>query len=456
MRPRMGNANLTEAKRAKNDEFYTQYADIEAEMNAYIEFDHDVFRGKIILCPCDDPEWSNFTRYFAANFTRLGLRKLISTSYAKGAANRQPTLFELESPQYDEGKHETRGRIYMLDRDTNQSGRIDIDDLKWDYLQGDGDFRSDEVTRLRDEADFIITNPPFSLFREFLSWILDGDKKFAIIGNQNAITYKEVFPLIRNDRIWLGSNQGGSHKGNSMYFIVLDDYSSQYIESHDGNRYMQTTGKWFTNIDHGLRHEPLKLDTMAHNLKYNRRLRRKLESYGTDTYPMYDNYNAIEVPYTDAIPSDYMGAIGVPITFMDKYCPEQFELLDCNDYRRCGSVPVKNTMLVKDKEAGITIPNDGAERERERERERENGRTGGRRTRASSSDGGVDMVARPIIGDRETYRRILIRARVEAGGRRSRRHPGRTGAVLGRDGRADHVPGQIQPRTIRDRRSDRK
>lgn len=318
----MGNANLTEAKRAKNDEFYTQYADIEAEMNAYCEYDHDVFRGKTILCPCDDPEWSNFTRYFAANFTRLGLRKLISTSYAKGAANRQPTLFELESPQYDAGKHETRGRIYTLTSDMNRNGSIDIDDLKWDYLQGDGDFRSEEVTQLRDEADFIITNPAFSTLRFFISWILDGDKKFIIIGNQNAITYKEVFPLLRDNRIWLGPG----FPGGAAYF--KSPYEDTATSSQHREGYIRVSGVcWFTNVDHGLRHQPLKLDTMAHNLKYNRKLKKKLESYGTDMYPMYDNYNAIEVPYTDAIPSDYMGVMGVPITFLDKYCPEQFEIV---------------------------------------------------------------------------------------------------------------------------------
>lgn len=321
------NSNLTAAKKAKNDEFYTQYADIEAEMSAYIEYDPNVFRNKTILCPCDDPEWSNFTRYFAANFTRLGLKKLISTSYAQGAANRQPTLFELESPQYDAGKHETRGRIYTLTSDMNRNGSIDIDDLKWDYLQGDGDFRSEEVTQLRDEADFIVTNPPFSGFRVFLEWIVEAGKKFIIIGNQNAITYKEVFPLLRDNRMWLGYS---IHSGDRKFWVP-DDYEIKTSNSGidpDGKKWVRVTGvRWFTNVDHGLRPQPLKLDTMEHNLKYNRKLKKKLESYGVDTYPKYDNYDAIEVPYTDAIPSDYRAAMGVPITFLDKWNPEQFEIV---------------------------------------------------------------------------------------------------------------------------------
>ena len=206
----LSNVSLTAARAAKNDEFYTQYCDIEAEMNAYVEHDPDVFRDRVVLCPCDDPEWSNFTRYFAANFDHLGLRKLISTSYARGAANRQPTLFESASPAYDESLHAAHGRIYVLDRDSNADGRIDLDDLSFSYLESDGDFRSDEVTRLRDEADVIVTNPPFSLFREFLAWVMEGGKRFAMIGNQNAITYKEVFPLLKSNEVWLGLNEGGS------------------------------------------------------------------------------------------------------------------------------------------------------------------------------------------------------------------------------------------------------
>lgn len=204
----MANSNLKEAKAAKNDEFYTQFQDIEVEMNAYLEYDPDVFRGKTVLLPCDDPEWSNFTRFFAAKFDELGLKKLVSTSYApeskKYKAPYQPSLFEQDAPQFDSAKTSVKGKIFILEKDRSGDGRINIDDLEWEYLDGDGDFRSREVTQLRDEADFIITNPPFSLFREFLAWIMEGGKRFIIIGNMNCITYKEVFPLIMNNKIWLG------------------------------------------------------------------------------------------------------------------------------------------------------------------------------------------------------------------------------------------------------------
>lgn len=323
------NANLGAAKESKSDEFYTQYSDIEAEMNAYVEFNPDVFRNKTILLPCDDPEWSNFTKYFASNFERFGLKKLISTSYAKGSSNKQITIFELESPLYDKAKHETHGKLFTLTRDANCSGMIDTDDIEFNgYLEGDGDFRSDEVTRLRDEADIIITNPPFSLFKEFLKWIIDGNKDFAIIGNQNAINYKETFPLIKDNFMWLGYS---IHSGDRK-FNVPDDYPLEAAScgiDPDGKKYIRVKGvRWFTNLDHGQRHEFLQLMTMANNLKFNKKLRKKFEDeYGKLEYPYYDNYDAIEVPITECIPSDFDGVMGVPITFMDKYCPEQFEIL---------------------------------------------------------------------------------------------------------------------------------
>lgn len=205
----MANESLSAAKAAKNDEFYTQYYDIEREINAYLEFDPDVFRGKTVLLPCDDPEWSNFTLYFAQHFQTLGLKKLISTSYApeskKYKTAYQPSLFEQDAPQFDPNKTSVRGKIFVLDHDIDGDGRIDFHDLEWRYLDGDGDFRSNEVTHLRDEADIIVTNPPFSLFREFLAWIFEADKKCLMIGNTNAITYKEVFPLIKDNRLWLGA-----------------------------------------------------------------------------------------------------------------------------------------------------------------------------------------------------------------------------------------------------------
>ena len=218
----MGNTNLANAKTAKSDEFYTQYNDIQKEVNAYLEFDSDVFRGKTVLLPCDDPEWSNFTKFFAQNFETFGLKKLISTSYAvesKRIKDWQPTLFETESPYYDADKSRTHGKIFVLDEDINGDGRFNINDLQWSYLKGDGDFRSNEVKALRDEADIIITNPPFSLFREFLNWIVEADKKLLIIGNMNAITYKEVFPLLQSNQVWLGYGfKGGAAHFFSPYF----------------------------------------------------------------------------------------------------------------------------------------------------------------------------------------------------------------------------------------------
>ena len=325
------NSNLIDAGKNKNDEFYTQYSDIEAEMNAYVEYNPDVFKDKTILLPCDDPEWSNFTKYFASNFERFGIKKLISTSYAKGAGNKQLTLFEENSPLYDAELHDIRGKLFTLTHDTDGSGNIDIDDIEFSgYLNGDGDFRSEEVTKLRDEADIIITNPPFSLFREFLKWIVDAGKQFIILGNINAVTYKEVFPLIENNKIWWGCTTNGSNR----YFQVPDfyDLTEKTGKIENGIKYAFVKGvMWYSNIDYGKRHEFLQLDTMAHNLKFNKKLKKKLEQWGVNEYLHYDNYDAIEVPFTECIPSDYDGVMGVPISFLDKYNPDQFEIIG-NEY----------------------------------------------------------------------------------------------------------------------------
>ena len=319
----MANKNLKEAKAAKNDEFYTQYHDIESEMNAYIEYNPNVFRGKTILLPCDDPEWSNFTRYFVAKFEELGVKKLISTSFAQESKNYksdwQPSLFETEDPRFRADKTAICGKIFTLTRDINKNGRIDIDDLEWAYLEGTGDFRSPEVMALRDEADIIITNPPFSLFREFLAWIMEGNKQFIIVANKNCITYKEVFPLIKDNKMWSGRTvwSGG------MWFKTIDENDVDKVI--DGANMKNVSSIWLTNLEHGRRHQPLALMTMADNLRYNKKMK------GKEAYDSYDNYDAIEVPYTDAIPSDYEGVMGVPISFLDKYCPEQFEILG-NEY----------------------------------------------------------------------------------------------------------------------------
>ena len=381
----MANKNLSQAKNAKNDEFYTQYADIQAEVNAYLDYNPDTFRDKTVLLPCDDPEWSNFTRFFAQNFQRFGLKKLISTSFAADSKNfktvYQPTLFEEESPQFDKKKTKVRGKIFVLDHDANKNGKIDIEDLEWKYLEGDGDFRSEEVKRLRDEADIIVTNPPFSLFREFLAWILEGDsnrvervdrvevrgedfgrkesvdgivfdkinkidrienpdnpvnpvkknlhvstrsarlnenaeKKFLILGNKSAVTYKEVFPLIKENKLWSGRTEWAG----GMWFETKN--SDDVDRVVDGVNMKNVASVWFTNLEHGRRHQPLQLMTMADNIKFSRH-----KDFRGKEYQKYDNYDAIEVPFTDAIPSDYDGVMGVPISFLDKYCPEQFEIL---------------------------------------------------------------------------------------------------------------------------------
>ena len=319
----MANESLGRAKKAKNDEFYTQYRDIEREMNAYLEFNPDVFRGKTVLLPCDDPEWSNFTKYFAQNFQTIGLQKLISTSYAPNSKPKsvhyQPTLFEMESEVFSEEKTQSNGKIFTLTKDSTGDGVINVEDLEWDYLEGDGDFRSDEIRVLRDESDIVITNPPFSLFREFLGWLNEANRDFVLIGNVGAIGYKEVFPLIKDERMWLGN---GFLAGNAYF-------SSPVSQEYAAGVYDSTTGLvkfrnvvWFTTLDHGRRHLPLKLMTAADNLKFSRH--KQVKGVG---YTKYDNYDAIEVPFTESIPSDFEGVMGVPIGFLDKYNPDQFEIL---------------------------------------------------------------------------------------------------------------------------------
>ena len=284
-----GNANLGAAKAVKNDEFYTQWNDIENEMQAYLEYNPDVFRGKTILLPCDDPDWSNFTKYFDERFEQLGLKKLISTSCAADGGN---------------------GKVFVLEGENKP---------QWGYLAGDGDFRSDEVTALRDEADIVVTNPPFSLFREFMAWLIEGEVEFSVIGNMNAVTYKEIFPLIKDNKMW-----PGAAFNKAMEFAVPADYYAAKDAELDkyGNRLVKVPAiAWFTNIEHGRRHELLELMTLEDNLVYGSK---KVRSAG---YPNYDNYDAVEVPFTSGIPSDYEGVMGVPISFLGKYNPEQFEIV---------------------------------------------------------------------------------------------------------------------------------
>lgn len=339
----MANANLRSAKKAKNDEFYTQYIDIEKEVNAYIEYNPDVFRGKTILLPCDDPEWSNFTKYFSQRFEKLGLKKLISTSYASNSKqyddNYRPTLFESNDSQYDENKTIQNGKIFTLDHDTTNDGKVDIEDIEWSYLEGDGNFDSDEIKKLRDEADIIITNPPFSLFRKFLAWIREDNKQFLIIGNLNSITYKEVFPLMENNKIWLGpSITSGDREFEVPEDVVdMDKFTG---EMRDGKYFQKVVGvRWFTNLDHGRRHQEISLMTEEDVIKYSTK----------KPFDKYDNYNAIEVPFVKFIPNNYSGVMGVPISFMDKYSPEQFEIVGRADANIASENNVHHIKGFKDK-----------------------------------------------------------------------------------------------------------
>ena len=341
----MANNTLSNAKAAKKDEFYTMFYDIETEMEAYLDYNPDVFRGKTVLLPCDDPEWSNFTKYFAQNFEELGLKKLISTSYAINSkvikAGIQTSFLETTSPKFDKSKTNTNGKIFVLEKDTTGDGKINLDDLEWDYLEGDGDFRSEEVKKLRDEADIIVTNPPFSLFREFLAWIVEADKQFIIIGNINCVTYKEVFPLLKDNKVWMGC----TIHGGDREFGVPDEYPLEAagcrIDEH-GKKYIRVKGvRWYTNIDHGSRHDPLSLMSMADNIKYS-----KHKEIQGKKYQHYDNYDAIEIPYTDAIPCDYENLMGVPISFLDKYCPEQFDIVGMAK-RGAGDPSLKSRVYTK-------------------------------------------------------------------------------------------------------------
>jgi len=320
------------ARRNKSDEFYTQWVDIENEVQAYVKFNPNVFRNKTVLCPCDDPYESNFFKYFVSCFNDVGLKKLIATYYIGSPVADAPlSLFADESG--DDKATRAPHKIEIAEVDDSGAGdAADLSDVKrllankknaLTRLRGDGDFRSGEIRALRDEADFIITNPPFSLFRDFITWITEVKKQFLVISNMNAITYKEVFPQIKDNRMWMGLGFGRSFQG----FIVPKHYPLNGSEARideQGNRIVSTNNTiWLTNIDHGHRHQPLQLMTMEENLKFSRHEKIK----NRNRYDRYDNYDAIEVPFTDAIPSDYDGVMGVPISFLHKYCPEQFEII---------------------------------------------------------------------------------------------------------------------------------
>ena len=316
-----GNQGLSVANKAKKDEFYTQLVDIENELKHYKEH----FRGKVVLCNCDDPYESNFFKYFAMNFNYLGLKKLICTCYAGApVVYTQLTLFGDEEVV---GEEPTEKKPYKIEisevKDLNGDGAVDLTDIelllrsvdgKPELLKGNGDFRSAECIELLKQADIVVTNPPFSLFREYIAQLVQHEKKFIIIGNVNAITYKEVFPLLKDNRLWLGAS---IHSGDRE-FRVPDNYplqSAGWRIDESGIKYIRVKGvRWFTNLDYPQRHEDLIL----------------YRTYNPEEYPTYDNYDAIEVSKTADIPCDYDGVMGVPITFLDRYNPEQFEIVGIN------------------------------------------------------------------------------------------------------------------------------
>jgi len=341
----MANANLTKAKKAKNDEFYTQFHDIEKEVNAYIEYNPDVFRDKIVYCNCDDPFESNFFKYFVLNFKALWLKRLISTSHKPSPiANTQLELFGDDPTLRQDKKYPkiTANRFIINDvGDIDSDGTFNLKDVslqlkanknnEWAPLNENGDFRNEECIELLKQADIVVTNPPFSLFREYVQQLFEYKKKFLIIGNINCITYKEIFQRIKTNEAWLGN---GMWRWIS-WFIVPESYELYWTEARideDGNRIIATNNcLWLTNLDHGRRHQPLPLMTMSDNLKFSRHKELKWKN----EYDKYDNFDAIEVPFTDAIPSDYSWIMWVPISFLDKYNPEQFEIIGCSyDYGR--------------------------------------------------------------------------------------------------------------------------
>jgi Adenine-specific methyltransferase EcoRI len=378
------NRNLGAAKAAKQDEFYTQYVDIQKEVEAYLEFDLDTFRGKVVYCNCDDPFESNFFKYFAANFNKLGLKKLVTTSYDGSPIAGQGTLF----PEYHEGngkRQKPKALAVIVDhvKDEDGDGAANIDDvqlflkrnkaariaLKGDDKYGGGDFRSRECITLLKEADIVVTNPPFSLFREYVAQLMEHKKKLLIIGNLNAIKYKVVFPHFQGNKLWLGP----SITSGDREFQVPDSYplnAAGWRVDKDGTKFIRVKGvRWFTNLDHGRRHQPLNLMNMSDNLKFNKKIK------GTSAYDRFENYIAIEVPFTDAIPSDYDGIMGVPISFLDKYSPEQFEII----WQASGNTRASTPAVVLDQMGYSPHPDDR---------------------------GGC-----AILGGRRTYDRIFIRRR---------------------------------------------
>jgi len=333
----MANKNLTNAKRKKNDEFYTQYSDIQKEIEAYLEYNSDVFRNKVVYCNCDDPYESNFFRYFALNFNKLGLKQLITTSYKPSpVANTQLQLFGgAKTITKSKGRPKITANKFIINEvhDTDGDGEFNLKDVakqlqankhnEWAPLEGDGDFRSDECINLLKQSDIVITNPPFSLFREYLEQLVDHNKKFLIIGNMNALKYANIFPLIKSNKIWVGNNY--KVNGGAMFFEIPEEIVNlsqvREIKTNESGKKVYITRvqgvRWLTNLEHGRRRQPLPLMTEAEVIKF----------VTKKPFCKYDNYDAIEVSLVKNIPSDYVGMMGVPISFLDKYSPEQFEII---------------------------------------------------------------------------------------------------------------------------------
>ena len=352
----MANKNLTDAKNAKNDEFYTQYGDIQKEIGAYLDYNPSVFRGKVVYCNCDDPFESNFFRYFVLNFKKLGLKQLITTSYKPSpVANTQLGLFGNDKTlTKSKGRPKVTANKFIINevKDIDGDGEFNLKDVakqlktnknnEWTPLKDDGDFRSNECINLLKQSDIVVTNPPFSLFRDYIKQLIEHNKQFVIIGSMNVITGKEMFPLIKNNKLWLGN---GFHAGNAYFFTPnVREFASGVYDKKTGLVKFRNVC-WFTNLDHGRRHQPLPLMKMDENLKYSKHK----EIRGKKSYDKYDNYNAIEVSFTDAIPSDYEGVMGVPISFLDKYNPDQFEILGSDYNIKEGLLPELVNMKWKGK-----------------------------------------------------------------------------------------------------------
>ena len=333
----MANKNLSNAKKAKNDEFYTQFSDIQKEVESYLEYDPDTFKGKVVYSNCDDPFESNFFRYFVLNFKRLRLKQLITTSYKPSpVANTQLGLFgDDKTLTKAKGRPKVTANKFIISDvgDLDGDGSFTLEDIalqlktnknnEWAPLEGDGDFSSDECVELLKQSDIVVTNPPFSLFKKYVAQLVEHRKKFLIIGNTNAITYLEIFPLIKDNKMWLGS----TNFNVGMFFEVPDNWERfHHINKETGKKIARvSTSCWYTNLDHGRRHEPLNLMTMADNLRFSKNLR------GKAAYSRYENFDAIEVGTYKEIPRDFDGIMGVPVSFLDKYNPDQFEIVGNSD-----------------------------------------------------------------------------------------------------------------------------